>query len=221
MRNLVPVIRALPIFLITAALCLGDDLPPPHPLAAGEERLDVSRVWSDSGGRIVSQQSVGGTKVLHGLQASVGANNWLQEIAVYNAGALEQRCQFYPNGRTFREQLREHNGDGQEVIYTPQRTKLLANKVIVANGVDIGPIKIQDIICQGQIKADTRWSGSFLVPIMDGFTRKLALQEYRDGKLISSAPFPVDKLGLANEHADVRHWLWEFPDWPTTQGKRN
>lgn len=177
-------------------------------------RLDVSRAWSDFGGSIISQQDHRGKKVLHGVQVSVGAGNRLKEFAVYNTGALEQRCQFYPNGRTFREQRREHNGDGQEVIYSPQRDKVVAQTAIVADGTDIGPIKTQEVICQGQIKADKRWSGTFLVPHLDGFVTRLMRDEYKDGKLVGSEPFSVDRLALPKGHAEFEGWLWDFPDWP-------
>ena len=103
---------------------------------------------------------------------------------------------------------REHNGDGDEIIFTPQLDKVVVEKAIVAGGVDIGPIKIQDIICQGHIKAEKRWSGDFLVPVQDGFTTKLMLQQYRDGKLLASSPFPVARLALNKEQADFDGWLW-------------
>ncbi len=196
MSNSIPRLWSLPGFLVAVMLGFGDE-PSQRPLATEQERLDVTRSWSDSGGQVVSQVDLGGKKVLHGVQASVGPNNWLKEFAVYNGGVLEQRCQFYPNGRTFREQRREHNGEGQEVIYAPHRDKVVAEHAIVANGVDIGPIKTQEVICQGQIKSEKRWSGRFLVPHLDGFVRKLTLQEYRDGELVSSTPFPVEKAGFA------------------------
>lgn len=183
--------------------------------AAEARRLDVSRAWSDDGGRITSQALRDGKQVLHGVQVVVGPKNWLKEFAVYNQGALEQRAQFYLNGRSFREQRREENGDGSEVIYGPELSQVVAAKAIVDGGVDIGPIKTQAVIAQGQIKNDKRWAGTFLVPVLEAFAFKLMLQEFREGKLIASSPFPIEKLALPKEHRDYDTWMWAFPDWPT------
>lgn len=189
--------------------------PSTHGQSPDQVRLDVGSAWSDAGGRITSQKDRGdGTKVLHGVQVIVGPKNWLKEYAVYNGGALEQRTQFYPNGRDFRFQRREHNGGGYEVIYTAERNKVLAEKAIVDGGNDIGPIKIQEVICQGTVKADKRWDGTFLLPVQDGFQLRLMLHEFRKGELVKSTPFPVEKLGLPKEHTKADEWLWDFPEWP-------
>lgn len=180
-------------------------------------RLDVGGAFGEAGGRLISQKDRGdGTKILHGMQVVLGPRNWLKEYAVFNEGALEQRTQFYPNGRTFRVQRREHNGDGHEVIYTPERNKEIAEDVRVDGGAQIGPLKTQGVICQGTVKADKRWEGSFLVrePIPGEFGRRLRLQEYRKGDLAKSGPFPVEQLGLDKSHTDPKRWLWDFPEWP-------
>lgn len=181
--------------------------PPTREPSPDEGRLDVGSVWGPNGGRITSQKGGGnGTKVLHGLQVVVGPKNWLKEYAVYNNGVLESRTQLYPSGRQFRDQRREKNGDGYEIVYAPEADKAVAE----------GKAFVQEVLCQGTVKADMRWEGTFLVweAISDGFGFRLAVQEYRKGKLIKSTLFPAKKLGL---HKNVtRHdgWLWDSPDWP-------
>lgn len=184
--------------------------------APDEGRLDVHAAWSDDGGRITSQAQRGGEKVLHGVQVITGPRNWLKEYAVYNQGVLEQRTQFYLGGRVFRLQRREANGDGAEAIYSAERTKIVAEQAITDGGVDIGPIRTQDAICQGVVKGDRRWDGRFLVrePIPNGYGLRLMLHEYRQGALIARNPFPAERLGLPKENQTVETWLWEFPDWP-------
>lgn len=199
---------AVVVGLGSAVVAMGGESSPD----AG--RLDVSRTWGQDGGRIASQAMHDGKQVLHGLQVVVGPKNWLKEYAVYNLGVFEQATQFYPSGRTFREQRREHNGDGSDVVYEDVPTHLVAQKVIVDGGADIGPIKTQTAIAQGMVKNDRRWSGTFLVPTLEGFATKLMLQEFRDGKIMSSTPFPVEKLGLPEGHREFDTWLWAFPEWP-------
>lgn len=198
-------------------LGLGADTPAPD---AG--RLDVRDAFGEGGGRIISQRDRGdGTKVLHGVQVVVGPRNQLLEYTVYNDGALEQRTQFYPNGRTFRFQRREHNGDGYEVLYGPELDHEVVKSLRVSGGVDIGPIKVQSVIAQGTVKADRRWGGTFLVreQVPVAYWLRLRFHEYRDGKLTKNEPFPVDRLGLPKGHADVEHWLWAFPEWPAGRPK--
>lgn len=178
-------------------------------------RLDVSRNAGADGGSIRSMQDFGdGQRIAHGLQVIVGPNNVLQEYLVYNRGKLEQRTQFYPTGKVFRAQRREHDGSGYEVISTAEDTKVIAESVIVDGGIDIGPIKTQENICFGWVKDDRCWEGQFLVPVQDMFERKVMLQTYREGKLIESVPFPVEKLNLSEKHRDAEEWPWDFPDWP-------
>lgn len=187
-----------------------------------DRRLDVTGMISENGGRLVSRQdSADGGKVLHGLQVLVGSHNSVQEFAVFAAGNLEQRHQFYPNGRAFRSQMRDPNGDGYEIVYTAELTKVIAEKVIVDGGVNIGPIKDQDMVCRGTVRANHRWSGTFLVwePVPNGFGERLALREYRKGALVNSTPFHVEKLALPVDPAQEGsaawpwRWSWDSPEW--------
>ena len=180
-------------------------------------RLDVSGAFGFDDGSLTSQkEGPNGTKVLHGMQVSLGPNNWLKEFSVYNEGVFEQRTQFFPSGKMFRVQRREHNGDGSDTIYTAEPTKVVAQSVKVAGGTDIGPIKVQDVIAQGLVKADKPWDGKFLVrePIPDGFGLRFRLHEYRGGKFVQSEPFPIEQLKLPKNKPDADEWLWRFPDWP-------
>ena len=206
--------------------------PPEQGQPADAGRLDVTGGGADEfsvGGGISSRTDLGdGTKVLHGVQVLLGPKNWLKEYAVFNKGILESRTQFYQNGRTFRSQRREHNGDGQEIVYTAERTKVLAEKVIVDGGVDIGPLTEQEVVCRGTVKADKRWEGAFLVwePVPGEFGERVVMQEYRKGELVNSTPFSVEKLGLppdaAREGSAAWPWRWPYdssewrvpPEWP-------
>jgi hypothetical protein len=196
-------------------------------------RLDIHGAWSEDGGGIISRHELGdGTKVLHGLQLLVGPRGWVKEHAVFNMGVLESRKQFYANGLTFRHQHREHNGDGYEIIYTAERTKVIIEKVIVDGGVDIGPIKEQDVICRGTVKANQRWEGSFLgwERIPNGFGQRVMMQEYRKGELFKSTPYAVEKLGIPPDpaHKSGGSWAWPWrwqydsaewrvpPEWPAS-----
>jgi hypothetical protein len=114
------------------------------------------------------------------------------EYSVFNHGQLEQRFQLYPNGETFRFQYRHANGDGDDVIYGPERTVVVAETVIVASGENIGPIKQQPVLAQGKVKGDKRWEGTFLAEVLDGFETKLVLQHYSEGKLVKSTPTDIE-----------------------------
>jgi RNA polymerase sigma factor (sigma-70 family) len=211
---------------VRSAQAPGFASPSPRPGPSPDEgRLDVHSGWSQDGGRITSEKDNGnGTKVLHGVQVIVGPKNWLKEYAVYNNGSLEQRTQFYPSGRIFREQRREHNGDGQEIVWSPEPTKVVAKKLNVADGTDIGPIKVQEVICQGTVKADKRWEGTFLVweTIPERpFEERLAVLEYTKGKLIKSTPLSAKKLGLPENVTMHDGWLWNPPDWPVALQRRS
>jgi hypothetical protein len=199
--------------LVTALLCLaawrlGGAAEPPAPgLSPDEGRLDVQSAWSQEGGSIISRQRSGDqAKVLHGVQVTVGPRNWLKEYAVYNNGVLEQRTQFYPTGKTFRFQRREKNGDGYEVVYAPLADKAVAD----------GKAFVQEVLCQGTVKADKRWEGTFLVwePIPKQFGVRLAVHEYRKGEMIRSTPFSAKRLDLPENTTPHDGWLWGSPDWP-------
>ena len=153
-----------------------------------EKRLEVGASWAQDSGSIQSQDD----GVLHGLQVHFGPEKTLREYAVFNRGQLEQRFQFYPDGETFRFQYRHHDGSGDDVIYSRERTEVVSEKVIVDRGGDIGPIKVQKVLAQGKVKNDQRWDGTFLVTVLDGFEDKLILQEYRGGKLVKSTPTNID-----------------------------
>jgi hypothetical protein len=198
--------------LCTWGLSFSAEPPPPGTLP-DEGRLDVESSWGQEGGGIISRKSSGdGKRVLHGIQVTVGPKNWLKEYAVYNNGILEQRTQFYPSGRTFRFQRREHNGDGYEVIYAPSADKIVAE----------GKAVVQQVHCKGTVKADKRWEGTFLVweAIPKEFGLRLAVQEYRKGELIKSTPFSAKKLDLPENTTQHDGWLWDSPDWPTGTGSK-
>lgn len=210
------VVLATSMFCLSAGGGLAAD-PPTRKASPDEGRLDIGAGWGHDGGRITSQKDRGdGTKVLHGLQVIFGPKKSLKEYAVYNNGKLESRTQFYPNGNEFLRQRREHNGDGYEVVLSPEPTKVIAEKVIVADGTDIGPIKTQEVLCQGTVKADKRWEGTFMVweQIPKGFGFRLAVQEYQKGQWIKSTPFSAKKLGLPENTEQHDGWLWDSPDWP-------
>ncbi|MCE9603866.1 MAG: hypothetical protein K8U03_03085 [Planctomycetia bacterium] len=182
---------------------------PPLPTA----RLNVIRYWSPDRGNVRSYQEQDGKQVLHGVQVSFGENNRLREMSVYNAGVLEHRTQFYADGFTFRAQRREHNGDGRDVIYAPIR-KPIAEIGSESEGVGFAPLKSQAVVYEGLVKGDRPWSGSFLVRGIAGFRAVLNLEEYREGLLFSTKPFPVEKFSLPTVDPDAGKWLWEYPDWP-------
>jgi RNA polymerase sigma factor (sigma-70 family) len=174
------------------------------------DRLGVGMNDSLDGGSIVSAEEQNGKRVLHGVQVKFGPGKRMLEYAVYNRGALESRTQFYPNGKTFRHERREHNGDGHVVVYTPDDSNLVAEKVVVDGGVDIGPIKTQDTICLCMVKADKPWDGKLLAwePIPNGYGRRLMMQEYRNGEKLRSMPFAIEKLGLPEDQRDGWQWPW-------------
>jgi hypothetical protein len=184
--------------------------PVPPAAAKDEHRLDVEGAWSPPyGGSITSwKRRTDGTRVLHGVQVIAGANNWLKEYAVYNNGTLEQRTQFYPSGHTFRFQRREKNGDGYEVVYAPTAKGMPTMQHV--------PIYQPVTLSYGQVKADRRWEGTFLTwePIAHGYTTRLVLQEYHNGKWIKSTPFSSEKLGLPANVKQHAGWLWNATDWP-------
>src|SRR3954466_7230428 len=95
-------------------------------------RLDVSAsLGCDSGSLISQKDGPDGKKLLHGMQVRIGPNNVLQEYSVFNEGLFEQRTQFFPGGKIFRMQRREHNGDESDVIYTADSNKIVAPSVKV------------------------------------------------------------------------------------------
>jgi len=180
-------------------------------------RLPVSRSQGQDGGTITSErQREDGTLVLHGLQVKYGPRLQIREYSVYNEGQLEQLWQMYPSGNAFRAVHRQGNGDGDETIYSAGATKTVAEKVIVAGGQNIGPIKEQEVIAQGRVKNGQRHDGTFLVRQLKGFQFHWERQEFKDGKLLKSEPFPLDKLALKEiPGADAyEHWPWTIPDWP-------
>jgi hypothetical protein len=121
----------------------------------------------------------------------------------------------YANGNVFREQWRDHNGDGSEAIYTAaSNKKAIADRVIVDGGQDIGPIKVQDRICFGRVKAGKCWEGTFLIRELQGFKFELMHNEYKEGKLVASKPFALEPLELPAAEATQETWRWTFPDWP-------
>lgn len=209
---------AVLLCLSTWGLVFAAEPPTPGPLP-DEGRLDVHSAWNQDGGSITSEMVRGdGTKVLHGVQVAIGPKNRLKEYAVYNNRLLQERTQFYPTGRVFRTQHRNDNGDGQEFVLSPEATKVVWEKIIVADGTNIGPIKEQETICSGTVKADKRWDGTFLVweDIPDTYAaRRLAIQEYRKGKLVKSTEISPKKLGLPENANPHDGWPWATPDWPS------
>ena len=215
MRSIFGLLATVLACAATHAIAVETNSPAPPKDLLEKARLDVSRSWSDRGGRIISQQKrPDGTKVPHGVQLSVGPNNWLKEFSVYNDGILEQLAQFYPNGREFRFQRREHNGDGYEVIYTAGKPLRFKEKPGPQHDIDLTGFQPQTQLCQGMVKAGKRYDGQFLVRVIDGYAWELMLEQYKKGTLVKSTPFPIEKLGLPEDNTDADTWLWEFPDWP-------
>lgn len=191
---------------------------PAKPSSPDAGRLDVSGAFGFDGGSLTSQKDgPNGAKVLHGMQVRMGPNNWLKEYSVFNEGVFEQRTQFFPSGKIFRAQRREHDGSGSDAIYTAESNKVVAQSVKVDGGVDIGPIKVQSEICQGLVKGDKMWNGTFMVrePIPNGYGLRLRIHEYREGKFVKSEPFPIEQLKLPKDKSDIEDWLWDYPDWPS------
>lgn len=218
MRRTIVTIQVTLVFALSIASGSGAE-----PKAAKKKRAmaapTVIGAISENGGHLISRKAVGKDKfVLHGLQVWVGAPNWVKESTVFKNGVLEKRTQYYPNGRTFREQLRQPNGDGHEIVYTAEREKVIAKSVIVASGEDIGPITMQDQLSRGIVKANKRWSGQFLTweSIPMGFGERLVVQTYREGKVVDSKPFPVEELKLPphpEQNGGAWPWKWEY-DYP-------
>lgn len=90
----------------------------------------------------------------------------------------------------------------------------MADKVIVDGGHNIGPLKTQERICVGRVKAGKCWEGKFLLHEWRGFQFCWTLQEFKAGQLVESQDFPLDKLGLTAEQASEEKWRWTIPDWP-------
>lgn len=185
--------------------------------ARPETRLPISRSHGAAGGSLVSEQvREDGTRVLHGLQVRYGPQLQIREYSVVNEGRVEQLVQLFPNGNTFRSQFRQHNGDGQEVVYAAGATKVVADRVIDASGGNIGPIRTQETLAQGTVKGGRRHQGTFLVRQHAGFKFQWRKQEFRDGKLVKDEPFPLDLLELKEIPGSDAHdrWPWTLPDWP-------
>ncbi len=183
-------------------------------------RLPIGRSQGHDGGTLTSEkQRDDGTRVLHGLQVKYGPRLQIREYSVYNEGRLEQLYQLFPNGNSFRVFHRQANGDGDEVVYAAAAMKTVAAKAIVDGGQNIGPIKTQEVLAQGTIKEGQRHSGTFLVRELQGFQFKWMKQEFKDGQVVKSEPFPIDKLDLKIiPGADAEeHWPWTMPDWPATR----
>lgn len=185
--------------------------PPKSKPSPDQGRLDVGLSRSQDGGAISSQKDNDGKKVLHGVQVALGPKNWMKEFSVYNNGVLEQRTQFYPNGRRFRFQRREHNGDGYEVVYSPNADKVLLE----------GKAFVQEELTQGTVKGDKRWEGTFLVweQVPMRFETRLAIHEYHKGEMVRSTPFAATKLGLPADVKMHEGWMWSTPDWPSTRSR--
>lgn len=183
--------------------------------ALPQTRLQVGRTGGPLGGTLQSEQiQQDGRTVLHGLQVCYGPQLQIKEYSVYNDGRCEQLVQFYANGNVFREQSRDHEGSGSEALYSPEENQVIAEKVLVDGGQDIGPIKRPERICFGRVKTGKCWEGSFLIRELQGFQLIWMLQEYQAGKLVSSKPFPLEKLGLTAEAVKDEKWGWSVPDWP-------
>jgi hypothetical protein len=94
---------------------------------------------------------------------------------------------------------------------------VVVESVKVEGGVEIGPIKTQETVCDGVTKDDRRWEGAFLVIERVAYSQRLMRYEYRQGKVVKRESFPLEKLGLSQEQATVDGWPWDFPAWPLTQ----
>jgi hypothetical protein len=208
------------MFRFTIAVLVCSFLPLAAHAQTNSPRMAIARSGGPSGGTILSELiNKDGNAVRHGLVVIYGPKLQIKEYGVYNLGRCEQLCQFYENGNEFRVQWRDHDGNGSEAIYAPLPEKVIADNVIVADGADIGPIKTQDILCTGRVKAGKCWEGSFLIRELHGFQMDWMLQEYKDGKRISNELFPLKKLGikLPAEHKGREDWRWTIPDWPKPQ----
>jgi hypothetical protein len=207
MRNF-PAVLLLALCMSHTAWSQTKDTSPP---------LVVSRTQGPDGGTLTSErQREDGTLVLHGLQLKYGPRLQIREYSVYHEGELEQLYQMFPNGNAFRVVHRQANGDGDEVVYSAAASKTVAEKLIVGSGQDIGPIKTQEVLAQGTIKKGQRHHGTFLVRELQGFQFHWLKQEFKDGQVVKSEPFPIDKLDLKEiPGADAdEHWPWTIPDWP-------
>jgi hypothetical protein len=213
MRHSIPLaLLFLPTILFAQEAAKTGEKPLPN------DRLAIGSTRGATGGRLESEQvRVDGSRALHGLQVAHDAELRIKEYSVYNLGRCEQLVQFYRNGNVFRSQHRDHNGDGDETIYTPQNDKVVADKVIVDGGQNIGPIKVQDALCFGRVKGGKYFSGTFLVRELRGFQFELMLNEYAEGKLVSTKPFPLEKLELDKAEASEENWRWSWPDWPQSR----
>ena len=125
--------------------------------------------------------------------------------------------------------MESENGDGYEIAYEPERTKVLAVSVIVDGAADIGPIKEQERICRGDVRGDKCWSGRFLrwrhVP--GTYREQLELHKYRDGQRVSTMPYELAKLALPPDPAKdegssawPRNWRHhEAREWPVVSAR--
>ena len=184
--------------------------------AASQHEVDVNL---SPNGHIESREKQGETSVLHGFQAITGPGAVIREYSIYDRGHEKMLVQLYPNGERFREQHRERNGDGSERVFSAKRTKVIAKGLKVEGGVI--DLIVQDEICSGRVKAGRCWDGTFLVRELVAFGFELKLHEYQEGKLLSSVPFPMEKIGLPvdtqpHNEGDGK-WRWTFPDWPKAE----
>ncbi|QDU31377.1 hypothetical protein ETAA8_65340 [Anatilimnocola aggregata] len=194
-----------------AAFAQTGDAAPKKP----EARMPIGRTHGMSGGTLQSNhEKSDGTRVLHGLQVVYGPRLQIKEYSVFNLGRCEQLVQIHPNGNSFRMQWREHNGDGHEALYASGADTMIAEKVIVDGGKDIGPIKVPERICLGWVRAGKCYSGTFLMREVQGFQFVLRLHEYKEGKLVNSKPFPFERFGIPVAEATEEKWRWSFPEWP-------
>ena len=180
--------------------------------------VDVNNLLTDRG-HIESREKQGETSVLHGFQALTGPGPMIKEYSIFDRGHEGVLVQLYPNGEQFRTQNRERNGDGSETIFSAKRTKVIAKGLKVDGGVI--DFIVQDETCSGRVKAGRCWDGTFLVREYVAFGFELRLHEYKEGKLLSSVPFPMEKIGLPpdtqpHNEADGK-WRWTFPEWPKAE----
>lgn len=88
--------------------------------AVDPNRLAIGRTGGPLGGWLTSEKMQSSRPVLHGLQVRYGPRLQITEYSVYNEGRCEQLVQFHANGQVFREQWRDHEGNGSEAIYSPR-----------------------------------------------------------------------------------------------------
>ncbi len=180
--------------------------------------VDVNNLLTNRG-HIESRELQGGTSVLHGFQAKTGPGPVIKEYSIYDRGHEAILVQLYPDGEQFRTQHRDRNGDGSETVFSAKRTKVIAKGLKVDGGVI--DIIHQEEICSGRVKAGRCWDGTFLVREYEAFGFNFKLHEYKDGKLLSSVPFPLEKIGIPADKQPHNEgdgkWRWTFPEWPKAE----